>query len=355
MKSCEYDRVKHIDIAKGISICLVAMFHSKMKFYFPDIIEPMALFRMPLFFFLSGIFFSWRKNAADFVFTKADSLLKPYFTILVFIFFLSSVFGGDNLFLHFIGIFYGNGDTLRWSALWFLTHLFVVYLFSFVFFRLCHQFKIERPYILSLLLFLFVLGAINVDFFWLIKADFISSGFFLPGLPFSVDIIFITSFYFILGYLLKKLIIDFKPDFILFCFAFVLFYLVVTFTTAHIDLNKRIYEDPFYATIGALSGIYVVIYISYVISKSSVFSNFFSILGKASLFILIFHSIIQRTSFKALSELSDDLSYLSIVSFFSFCLSIWFSLIIKRIVDGNLYLSFFFLPRKMKITTNQYS
>lgn len=57
MKSCEYDRVKHIDIAKGISICLVAMFHSKMKFYFPDIIEPMALFRMPLFFSYQEYFF----------------------------------------------------------------------------------------------------------------------------------------------------------------------------------------------------------------------------------------------------------------------------------------------------------
>jgi fucose 4-O-acetylase-like acetyltransferase len=59
-------RVKHIDIAKGISIFLVAMAHgtpvfvplvsSKVIFYYQEVIGPISLFRLPLFFFLSGIF-----------------------------------------------------------------------------------------------------------------------------------------------------------------------------------------------------------------------------------------------------------------------------------------------------------
>jgi len=60
-------RVKHIDIAKGISIFLVALAHSthifaplvssKLIFYYQAVISPMSLFRLPLFFFLSGYFF----------------------------------------------------------------------------------------------------------------------------------------------------------------------------------------------------------------------------------------------------------------------------------------------------------
>jgi len=50
-------RVEHIDIARGISITLVAMFHSHLKFSIPEVIEPMSLFRMPLFLVLSGVFF----------------------------------------------------------------------------------------------------------------------------------------------------------------------------------------------------------------------------------------------------------------------------------------------------------
>jgi len=49
------NRVEHIDIAKGISIILVALFHSKLKLFAPDIINSMGLFRLPLFFFLSGV------------------------------------------------------------------------------------------------------------------------------------------------------------------------------------------------------------------------------------------------------------------------------------------------------------
>ncbi|MEW8495846.1 MAG: acyltransferase family protein, partial [Candidatus Thiodiazotropha taylori] len=60
-------RVKHVDIAKGISITLVAMFHTKLRIFVPDIVDPLSLFRLPLFFFLSGIFFSWAAAPGAFV------------------------------------------------------------------------------------------------------------------------------------------------------------------------------------------------------------------------------------------------------------------------------------------------
>ncbi len=50
-------RVEHLDVAKGITILLVAMFHSNIPSYIPYIIEPLMLIRMPFLFFISGIFF----------------------------------------------------------------------------------------------------------------------------------------------------------------------------------------------------------------------------------------------------------------------------------------------------------
>jgi fucose 4-O-acetylase-like acetyltransferase len=73
------DRVKHIDIAKGISITLVAMFHGQLRFFFPEIIEPMALFRLPLFFLLSGVFFSWAASPKDFFNKKIRGYVKAIF------------------------------------------------------------------------------------------------------------------------------------------------------------------------------------------------------------------------------------------------------------------------------------
>ncbi len=72
-------RIKHIDIAKGISITLVAIYHSKLSYYFPSIIGPMELFRMPLFFLLSGVFFSWQEKPKKFLIKQKPILKTSYF------------------------------------------------------------------------------------------------------------------------------------------------------------------------------------------------------------------------------------------------------------------------------------
>ena len=65
------ERVSLIDTAKGLSILLVALHHSNLKNIFPELIEPMGLFRMPTFFLLSGIFFSFAAPPTKFFLKKA--------------------------------------------------------------------------------------------------------------------------------------------------------------------------------------------------------------------------------------------------------------------------------------------
>jgi polysaccharide biosynthesis protein PslL len=137
-------RVKHIDIAKGISIFLVVLYHSDVKDLFPALVDPMSLFRMPLFFMLSGVFFSYKDNFSDFCKKKLNALIKPYLIILISLYLLTELLGMGSDKWPFWGIFYGNGDIIRWSPMWFLTHLFALYISAYLLFKFTKLFDTNR-------------------------------------------------------------------------------------------------------------------------------------------------------------------------------------------------------------------
>ena len=340
------ERVQHIDVAKGISIFFVAMFHSKLKFYYPDIIGPMSLFRMPLFFFLSGVFFSWLLEPKAFLIKKAEALLKPYFVVLFIIFLVGVVLKKPALFWQLKGILYGNGDTIQWVPLWFLTHLFAVYLFVYILFYFL-KFNSLPVWLKVVVLVTFMLvGIFYIDLFWYKDIHFLGYFLQLPGLPFSLDIILITSCFFVCGVLLNDLITRFRPRVLLILFSIVAFLMISVFTGAHIDLNKRVYDDGFYATLGAVFGIYIALSISWYISKIELISYIPLRLGEASLYILMFHGFIQREFYNYLAEGVTEEFILIGVIFFSLFLSVSIPLGIRWVVLRSDFLSLAFLPFK---------
>jgi fucose 4-O-acetylase-like acetyltransferase len=339
-------RVKHIDIARGISITLVALFHSHLAFFIPQLIEPMALFRMPLFFLLSGIFFTWTDKTSQYFIKKSDILLKPYFSILLLLFIVSIFTGEDDLLGQLFGIFYGNGSTIKWVPLWYLTHIFIVYCFVFLLFKLTNMSTYSASLKVIILSLFILIGAYQPDFFWNQNIQIFSYSFLLPGLPFSLDIILLTSTYFIIGSFLRSYLINFKPSVFIFIFCIFVFLYIATFTNSHIDLNTRVYDNPLFATLGALSGIYILITISYNISKNRLLRIIPLKLGKSSLYILIFHIIIGEQVYNFLSQGVSSESTLFLLSIIAFSFSIFVPLIIKQIIESNQILSFAFLPSK---------
>lgn len=339
-------RVKHVDVAKGISIILVVMYHSKLKLYFPEVIDSMALFRMPLFFLLSGIFFSWKLSPKDFFLKKFEALLKPYFFVLFSVLLISFAFTGESVVWNLKGVLYGNGNTLihGWAPMWFLTHLFIIYAFVYLLFRF---FKVDA--ILSknwFLLFVFILiGSAFIDSFWYKEFTFFNNKIVVPGLPFSIDIILVTASYFIFGYIFKSKLIDFNPDFWIFIVCLVVLLLVSQFTSANLNFNRRISELPIYSMLGAFSGIYVILTVSHVISKGVFIRGLLLHIGKSSLYILVFHAFILRTSEKYLNAYVDD-DYLVIMAFLSFGLGVFIPLILRFLIEKSNLLSLFFLPFK---------
>lgn len=308
--------------------------------------DAMSLFRMPLFFFLSGIFFSYSAKPKQFFIKKSEALLKPYFAVLLSVFFLNFSDGNDNILLQIRNIFYGTGATIswRWAPLWFLTHLFTIFAFNYILFRYFNFFGLSFLLKAIILLFFIVLGSLMIPLFWYPEISFFGQPINLPGLPFSLDLILITSFYFICGKLLNKKLIGFSPNIKVLIIFSILFILISIYTDAHMDLNQRIYKNPIFTTLGAFFGIYICICLSFFISKIKWISIIPLRLGEASLYILIFHLYIQEKVYSFFSGQISDSFTLFILAVFSFVLSISVPLVIKWVVVRSSFLSLAFLP-----------
>ena len=342
-------RIKHIDIGKGISIVLVALNHSGVKEYFPEIMHAMGLFRMPLFFFLSGIFFSYLATPRAFLLKKSEALLKPYFFVLVLIYIISTMFTNENTLWQLRGMLYGTGETIIWSAMWFLPHLFIVYCFSYILFGFVgfNRLTVSMKWIY---LFIFMLiGSLTIKLFWNLDISILGNSIILQGLPFSADIVLVTSVFFISGHLLKKKIINFSPSVFLFFISLCSFFCIVIYTSSHINFYNRIYERPLLSTFSAFCGIYMVMCISYTLMYMKYTKYMFMKFGEASLYILIFHMFIGEQISHILKQYSEAQIGSLEIAIISFLFSIFLPLLIKLVVSHNNVLALFFLP----ISTNK--
>src|SRR5262245_35059642 len=345
------ERVRTIDIAKGIAIVGVAFQHSHLDNFLPGLNQSLGLFRMPLFFFLSGIFFNEAINLRDLVLSKTDSLLKPYFVTLG-AFLLIDIMLGRQFIPDLKGILYGNGETITWVSpwarpLWFLTHLWVLFIFSYLVFSIT---KIQNKpcYLKVLLVVLFLTaGAAIVDKFWRLPINMHGRIVQIPGLPFSVDLVFISAAYFISGRFLREHVKSFKSKLSFVFLALSSFILIAILTSAEIDLNSRIYHEPLASTIAAYLGIYLILSLAYFFNQQTLSARVICYAGEASLFILIFHLFFERQVHSILSHwklFNQDLC----VSILSFACCLTMPLVIRAIVIISDFLALFYLPLKSR-------
>ena len=180
-------RIDYLDIAKGIGILLVVMGHNDFSLISPFFFKLIYSFHMPLFFFMSGIFFKSDLSFLTLLRRRFDSVLRPYIFIILLIFFATLSFTKVD-FVHatsrLIKALYGNGHYLDWVQLWFLPHLFVVSLFAFLFFKLVRQTRL--PWLKwALLVAAQVVGVLSISAFWPFTLNFFGRQLTVFGLPFS--------------------------------------------------------------------------------------------------------------------------------------------------------------------------
>lgn len=133
-------RIEFVDLAKGICISLVVLLH-----VFGDlsggIIQLMNLFRMPLYFVLSGLFFKTYDGLIPFIKKKTNKLLIPFFFTFFFVIipttFLLGKFEGKTISLYEL-LWIGEGKLNLGidGAIWFLLCLFAVNIYFYLIFLL---------------------------------------------------------------------------------------------------------------------------------------------------------------------------------------------------------------------------
>lgn len=335
------NRIAHIDVARGISINLVAMYHSQISALIPEILGPLSMIRMPLFFFLSGVFFSYAVSPGRFLLRKGEALLKPYFSVLLGLLLFNFILGRDSHW-SFWGVVYASGHSISWVQMWFLSHLFVVYTFCYFLFRYTKVDSLRGGIKIASACVILILGAYMLPVVGSFEVDLFPVRSGMVGLPYSIDLIPITCVFFSVGYFLSKFARDsiLKLNYLI--ASLVAFLMVLGASDAHINLNERVFVDPVFAVVGAASGIFIVLQVSIILSKSQIVSKLLSTLGGASLYILIFHFFIANESYRVLiGGFGFGVVFSAVVSFF---LCVGIPVLMRFVIERVSIFSLFFLP-----------
>ena len=333
------DRLIHIDIAKGIAIILVVFIHNRLVMHDRGkLFSILSSFLLPLFFFLSGIFFKHTEPFKRILIKSADSLLKPYYITLLLLGVAYYLIRNEGLGEYLFKVLYGNGATIKWVPLWFLPHLFLITLFSWCFLAIT---RLDRYRVLpkfSGLLLLFSIGLLIRNFFWKMPVKMYGDNLrlfgkdlVLPGLPFSLDIIFLTACYFLLGLFVKQQMLRFIYIPKLFWMALLTFSLTHYWSDATIDYNERLFDNLVWSTGQALLGIYIVMSLSTWISNFSFVSCLLGRVGEATLIILIFHWSAQENTFRFLNSFLGGYDFICGAA--SFIIGLSFPFLVKLIID----------------------
>ena len=166
-----HQRIQYIDLAKGFCIILVVLYHVLQHFRVQsEYVYFLSTFRMPLYFFLSGLFFKEYEGFLGFLIRKINKLFIPFC-----FFYITTSFLYPN-FLHFCGVTVPHTEALGiqglWSfipieklangPLWFLWCLFIVNIIFYLCVIMVKKICASSVWQATLLaFFFFFLGMIN--------------------------------------------------------------------------------------------------------------------------------------------------------------------------------------------------
>jgi fucose 4-O-acetylase-like acetyltransferase len=312
-------RIEYLDIARGIGILLVVLGHNDFEAISVFVHQVIYSFHIPLFFFLSGYFINTSIPFFDFFKKRFSSLLKPYFFIIFLIYFTSVSFekmGFNTAITRIVKSLYGTGHYIDWVQLWFLPELFVVSLYAFLFITLVS--KLQQRWIRwGILLATLALSLPFLKTFYPFPISIFGKEYELYGLPFGLDLVFLSGFFFILGNEVRQVTVDktFDNLFILLGTGIGLIVLNLLFPY-EIDFNIRQYESFLVNTTEAILGILFILALSRQIDlRSTRLASVFKYLGNISLIILLFHVPVQAFWGEKVMNVTDNFPLSILVGF----------------------------------------
>ena len=274
-------RIVFIDLAKGICITLVVLYHVFGDLS-GDIINMMTLFRMPLYFVLSGLFFKQYGGLWSFFKKKSNKLLIPF--LLCYLFFnipTTILFDLRNeISTPFLNLLWEDGFRPNLGinkAIWFLLCLFIVNIFFYI---IC---LISKNIIVRILLS-FACGITG----WYLGITHVS-------LYLWIDTALTATPFFVMGYMMRNFgNILYKKisgiDYVLSGLCLVLLAGIYYYNKAHNEvLVNYIYNEYDVDVITVYLGGFIGTYLVLMFSKAVNHVPILSYIGKYSIVVLITH------------------------------------------------------------------
>lgn len=282
-------RLDFIDLAKGFCILLVVLTHVETYFNFnyPGEIG-LKIFRMPLYFFLSGLFFKEYDGFVGFLKRKTNKLLIPF----LFFFFTSSVC--LPILLNMVGVHIRNAELIGWKTLFVLFHpsqrvfpngpiwfLLCLFILNILFYS-CKIVSLKLHKNIQSLFLIFISFTLGLIGHWLGRNH-------IPLLFYS-DIALSAMPFFCIGYIFRKYTNLLVPNrFDKYNGLIIIFCAVYTFIFAQgVSYINNGYCHPFIMYSCGLTGTIMIILIAKKIRKLP----FISFYGRYSIIILCTHNLL---------------------------------------------------------------
>ncbi|MDQ0655114.1 acyltransferase family protein [Pseudomonas cedrina] len=336
-----------MDIAKGIGILVIVYAHSWFVASSPDVLYPLlASFVLPLFFFLSGVFFKPEQPFVEMAVRKADGLLKPFFFTMLTYVIVRSILRGQPLLPDIGGVLYASVNTIPWQALWFLPHFWVATLFGWVVLRLIARLPLAVSCLAMLVPLL--IGIWMLPWFWQLPVTLGGRTWVLPGLPFSLDITLISGSCFVYGYLLRHWLRAHAGSVVTLLVSAVLFAAIFLYRGDTMDLAQRRYDHWLWTSLLAAIGVYACWALSRVLMASALITRVMTYIGQSTLILLIFHGEIQHKTFDLMQRVGLPAFVAACVGF---VVAVVVPLLIGEVIKRVGILRFFYFPFPVRKAT----
>lgn len=280
MESNSGKRIDFVDLTKGICIILVVMAHIGGAFNQLDRNSMLSCFRMPLYFFISGVFFKSYEGLLGFVVRKINKLIIPFLFFYLSAFLLKYIVwkifpGAFQLpvsWSELLAVFHGH-DLIRFNPpIWFLIALFNCNIL-FYFIHFLRDKHLPAMFALTLLIGCtgFYLGKMNIT------------------IPFYIDIAMTALPFYVAGFWIRRYNFFLFPShrFDKFIPVFVIVALIIMyFTATTLGMRTNNYSgNIFQVYIAAFAGIFMIMLLCKKVKKLKVVSY----LGRYSIITLSIH------------------------------------------------------------------
>lgn len=281
----------HISLARGISIVLVAFGHSALA-DMSVAADALGVVRMPFFFLLAGLFFAPPADLFDYCRKKSIVLLSPYFFVLTAIG-IKQWLAGADWGSYMAGVLYGNGQTIAWTPLWFLPHLFLLYSLAALTIGQSAFQQLQRwQQYLLVMLWLIIAGVLLNSMQLHIFSS--AEGLMHTGLPWGADFAPVSLGYFAMGYLLRQQFVQARFSVVQLGVYALTFCGLVYLLNAAVDFNLRLYTPAIWLPVVILPGCFMLLQLALLLSHVPVLDKMLTLCGRYSLYILIFHVFLQQ-------------------------------------------------------------